>query len=189
MREVTIFQVGSYHGFIQCHKNVFCQHNWNCATLVLSADLLFCYMVNFCIRKNDQGMSKSFSEGSNHFDFLVFLVIEGANYRVHIYPEITMDVNKGQWIKPGICVMVARRNALILFMELKNISAVAVLTGIVKRTVRMKGMFGYNSASKTSSVVVIVLGGFCSPDQRAFQPLQSMSNASLLMSGSIIMGI
>ena len=102
-----------------------------------------------------------------------------------MYPENTMDVNKGQSIKPGICVMVARRNALILFMELKNLSAVAVLTGIVKRTVRMKGMFGYNSASKTSSGVVNVLGGFCYPDQRAFQPLQSMSNASPLMSGSI----
>ena len=52
--------------------------------------------------------------------------------------------------------MVARRNVLILFMELKDLSAVAVVTGIVKRTVGMKEMFGYNSAS---NVVVNELGG------------------------------
>ena len=40
---------------------------------------------------------------SNQFDFPVFLVIEGVNYRVDIYPEITVDMNKDQWIKPGIC--------------------------------------------------------------------------------------
>ena len=40
---------------------------------------------------------------SNQFDFPVFLLIEGVSYRVDIYPEVTMDMNKGQWTKPGIC--------------------------------------------------------------------------------------
>ena len=51
----------------------FCQHNWNCATLVLLAELLFCYMVHFGIRKNDQGMSKLFSEGVTVQIILIFL--------------------------------------------------------------------------------------------------------------------
>ena len=40
---------------------------------------------------------------SNQFDFPVFLLIEGVSYRVDIYPEVMMDMNKGQWTKPGIC--------------------------------------------------------------------------------------
>ena len=41
---------------------------------------------------------------SNQFDFPVFLLVEGVSYRVDIYPEVTMDMNKGQWTKPGICL-------------------------------------------------------------------------------------
>ena len=53
--------------------------------------------------------------------------------------------------------MVAQRNVLILFMELKDLSTLGVVTAIVKKkpkkTVRMKEMFEFNSASKESSVL------------------------------------
>ena len=67
--------------------------------------------------------------------------------------------------------MVAQRNVLILFMELKDLSTLGVVTAIVKKkkSVRMKKMLEFNSASKKSSVVVNVLEKFCSPDQRAFK--------------------
>ena len=67
---------------------------------------------------------------SNQFDFPVFLLIEGVSYRVDIYPDVTMDMNKGKWTKP---VMVAPRNVLILFMELKDLSKLGVVTAIVKQ--------------------------------------------------------
>ena len=83
-----------------------------------------------------------------------------------------MDMNKGQCIKPGICHGSSEK-CLILFMELKDLPAVAVVTGSVKRTVRMKEMFGFNSASKASSVIVNVLGRYCSPEQQAFKRLHA----------------
>ena len=63
-------------------------------------------LLPFVIRKSVLGMSKLFSQKryrSNQFDFPVFLLTEGVNYRVDIYPEIKMDMNKDQWTKPGIC--------------------------------------------------------------------------------------
>ena len=52
------------------------------------------------------------------------------------------------------------------------------------KTVRMKEMFEFNSASKESSVVINVLGKFCSPDPTGFQtPACSMikwSSAAIL---------
>ena len=148
-------------------------------------------LLPFVIRKSVLGMSKSFSQKryrSNHLVksvtvqiSLIFLFF--FSLKESITELISTLKSRWIWIRTNelslVFVMVARRNALILFMELKDLSAVAVVTVDVKRTVRMKEMFGYNSASKASNIFVNVLGGFCSPDQRAFQRLHSISNASI----------
>ena len=69
---------------------------------------------------------------SNQFDFPVFLLIEGVSYRVDIYPEVMMDMNKGQWTKPGICHGSSEK-CFDFFMELKDLSTLGVVTAIVKK--------------------------------------------------------
>ena len=108
---------------------------------------------------------------SNQFDFPVFLLIEGVSYRVDIYPEVTMDMNKGKWTKPGICHGSSEKCFASFHGAERSFKIGSGHCNCQTKTVRMKEMFEFNSASKESSVVVNVLGRFCSPDQRAFKRL------------------
>ena len=89
---------------------------------------------------------------SNQFDFPVFLLIEGVSYRVDIYPEVTMDMNKGQWTKPGICHGSSEKcfDSFHGAERSFNIGSGHCNCQKKKNTVRLKEMFEFNSASKES---------------------------------------
>ena len=101
-------------------------------------------LLHFGIRKSVLGMSKLF-----RVRVLPFKSVWFSRFSSHWRQLQSWYLpwnHDGYWGGPNelslVSVMVARKNVLILFMELKDLSAVAVVTGIVKRTVRMKEMSG-----------------------------------------------
>ena len=132
--------------------------------LVVTTFLTVCTHIQIVSNRNQS--NNLFTENHIHF----FKKPTGHH---NIYPEVTMGMNKGQWTKPGICHGSSEKwfDSFHGAERSFNIGSGHCNCQKKTKTVRMKEMFELNSASKDSSMVVNVLGKFCSPDQRAFKRL------------------
>ena len=136
-----------------------------------------CYILVF---ESALGMSKVFRVRVLPFKsvwFPSFLLIEGVNYRIDIYPEITMDMNKGQWTKPVICHGSSNKCFDSFHGAERSFSSGSGHWNLQKYSQNERDVWIQLSTQSIQRGRQCTWG-FCSPEQRAFQCLHSMSNAS-----------
>ena len=108
------------------------ENTWRC-----SQSVTFWYS-----KKGSEHVKIILSEGVSIQISLIFLFF--FSLKESITELTSTPKSRWIWIRANklslVSVIVARRNVFTLFMELKDFSAVAVVTRIVKRTVRIKEM-------------------------------------------------